>query len=70
MAEMFYIGPMNSGTNDFYTMYRANGSSRNRLRGNQQGGGGNNLTDINSLFNNKDPYYITFVFGAHGPKEF
>lgn len=66
IAELMYIGPLSgdSQASSFYTLYRealSNGEAR--LKGNQQAGrGGNNITNINSLFNNAADYRVTLVF--------
>ena len=66
IAELLYIGPMSGDTDksSFFTLYRESMSnSEARLKGNQQvGRGGNNITNINSLFNNAVDYRVTLVF--------
>ena len=65
IAELMYIGPL-SGDADkssFFTLYREGSSnSEARLKGNQQAGRGNNITNINSVFNNAVDYRVTLVF--------
>ena len=66
IAELLYIGPLSGDAevSSFYTLYRESlSNSEARLKGNQQAGrGGNNITNINSLFNNAVDYRITLVF--------
>ena len=59
-----YIGSM-SGTSSlggYYRLFRDQGSSSNRLRGNQEIGRGNLLTDINSVFTDNATHTVTLVF--------
>ena len=65
IAELLYIGPLygDAEESSFFTLYRDTSSSEARLKGNQQvDRGGNNITNINSIFNNAADYRVTLVF--------
>ena len=64
IAELLYIGPMSGNTADggYYRLFRDQGTSSNRLRGNQNTGRGNLVTDFNNVFNTTGKNKITLVF--------
>lgn len=68
MAQLLYIGPESGAgsaenvNGNYYTLYRDQQSSANRLRGNQRINRTGNVTDVNNIFNNSKTYTVTLVF--------
>ena len=63
IAPILYIGPMsvNTSNGDFFNVYRDSGSSSARLKGNQQTYRGDDIANLNSVFDANN-YRITLVF--------
>lgn len=68
LSELIYIGPMsgNTATSNYFSVYRDQGTSRNRLRGNQLAGRGTNFMDVNTVFNTATNYTVTLIFKDNG----